>query len=116
MRTADRAAPWEMPDVKDRDLSAKNPLRPATAPEAGAVLPRAAAPDDAGSDEAAEKRRSLRPLLALKPYLMRHPVRLVGALAALVVAAMAMLTIPMAIRRRAKDPWAAHPPPTPAPA
>jgi len=52
-----------------------------------------------GSDEAASKRRSLRPLLALKPYLERHPVRLAAAGAALVVSAVAMLAVPMAVRR-----------------
>ena len=59
----------------------------------------AAGVEDSNAGEPAEKRRSLRPLLALKPYLMRHPVRLMAAVAALVVAAVAMLTIPMAVRR-----------------
>lgn len=78
-----------MPEAKDRDLSLTEPLRPAAVPDGPPVV----------SKDTEARRRSLRPLRALKPYLMRHPVRLVGALAALVVAAMAMLTIPMAIRR-----------------
>ncbi|MGE0024470.1 MAG: ABC transporter transmembrane domain-containing protein [Hyphomicrobium sp.] len=44
-------------------------------------------------------RRTLRPLLALKPYLLRHPGRLAGAFVALVVSAFAMLAVPMAVRR-----------------
>jgi ATP-binding cassette subfamily B protein len=51
------------------------------------------------AEEAEKARRSLRPLLALKPYLMRHPGRLAGAGVALVVSAAAMLTVPMAVRR-----------------
>jgi ATP-binding cassette subfamily B protein len=52
------------------------------------------------SDEAAsDARKSLRPLLALKPYLIRHPGRLAGAGVALVVSAAAMLAVPMAVRR-----------------
>ena len=78
-----------MPEVKDRDLRAIDSRRPATAPEGGAAV----------HEDADAKRRSLKPLLALKPYLMRHPLRLGAALAALVVAAVAMLTIPMAVRR-----------------
>jgi len=44
-------------------------------------------------------RRSLRPLLTLKPYLFRHPGRLAVAGVALVVSAGAMLAVPMAVRR-----------------
>ena len=43
--------------------------------------------------------RSLRPLLALKPYLQRYPAQLAGAAVALVVSAAAMLAVPMAVRR-----------------
>ena len=45
----------------------------------------AGAPDE----KPAAGRASLRPLLALKPYLLRHPTQLAGAAVALVVAAMA---------------------------
>jgi ATP-binding cassette subfamily B protein len=45
------------------------------------------------------KRRSLRPLLALEPYLVRHPGVLVLAGVALVVSALAMLAVPVAVRR-----------------
>jgi ATP-binding cassette subfamily B protein len=41
----------------------------------------------------------LRPLLAFKPYLLRHKLMLMGALAALIVAAGATLTVPLAVRR-----------------
>lgn len=45
-----------------------------------------------------KKRRSLRPLLTLLPYLTRHPWHLLGGLAALVVSAAAMLVVPFAVR------------------
>lgn len=52
-----------------------------------------------GSDAAAAKRRSLKPLLALKPYILRHRGVLVGAFFALVISALVMLALPMALRR-----------------
>ncbi len=59
-------------------------------------------------DTAAPERRSLRPLLALKPYLLRHPAQLAGAAVALVVSAMAMLAVPMAVRRIIDHGFGAH--------
>ncbi len=50
-------------------------------------------------DEAVAKRPSLKPLMGLKPYVMRHPWVLVGAGAALVISALAMLSVPLAVRR-----------------
>ena len=47
----------------------------------------------------AKPRRSLKPLLALKPYLMRQPITLALAGVALVVSALAMLSVPVAVRR-----------------
>jgi ATP-binding cassette subfamily B protein len=44
-------------------------------------------------------RRSLRPLLALVPYVQRYRGRIVAAVGALVVAAMATLAVPLAVRR-----------------
>jgi len=56
--------------------------------------------DSAGdSAEAKRKRVSLRPLMALKPYLVRHRAMLVTAFVALVVAAVATLAVPLAMRR-----------------
>ena len=50
--------------------------------------------------EAAPARAAkLRPLLALKPYLARHPRMVALALAALIASAVAMLVVPVAIRR-----------------
>ncbi|MEX2165583.1 MAG: ABC transporter transmembrane domain-containing protein [Methyloceanibacter sp.] len=46
-----------------------------------------------------ETRASLRPLLALRPYLLRHLGMLAAALLALFVAAGATLTVPLAVRR-----------------
>lgn len=54
--------------------------------------------DDTAADGKRE-RRSLRPLLALKPYLMRYPGVLAGAGLALVTSAVAMLVLPVAVRR-----------------
>jgi ATP-binding cassette, subfamily B, bacterial len=44
-------------------------------------------------------RGSVRPLLALKPYLLRHKGMLAGALVALLVSAGATLAVPLAVRR-----------------
>ena len=46
-----------------------------------------------------ETRASLRPLLALRPYLLRHRGMLAAALLALLIAAGATLTVPLAVRR-----------------
>ena len=52
------------------------------------------------SGEAAGRRRvNLKPLLALKPHLLQHKGMLAGAVLALVLSALAMLSIPMAVRR-----------------
>jgi ATP-binding cassette subfamily B protein len=51
------------------------------------------------NDQAEEQRPELRPLLALWPYLARHPLELTLAGVALVVSALATLVIPMAARR-----------------
>lgn len=54
-----------------------------------------------GEDSPSETRkgRSLRPLAAIKPYIVRHPLMLAAAVVALVVSAGAMLVVPMAVRR-----------------
>ncbi len=54
-------------------------------------------PGDRTSSESG--RRSLRPLLALKPYIMRHPLMLALAGLAMVASALAMLSLPLAVRR-----------------
>ena len=51
------------------------------------------------SDQGEEPRTELRPLLALWPYLARYKLQLALAGVALVVSAVAMLVIPMAVRR-----------------
>jgi len=56
-------------------------------------------PARAGTDGEPQRRTSLRPLLALRPYLARHPGTLTLAGIALVVAALVMLVVPMAVRR-----------------
>ncbi|MEQ1647602.1 MAG: ABC transporter transmembrane domain-containing protein [Hyphomicrobiaceae bacterium] len=45
------------------------------------------------------QRTSMKPLLALKPYILAHPKMLVAAAVAMVVSALAMLLVPMAVRR-----------------
>lgn len=67
------------------------------------------APAQAGPETGApETKRSLRPLLALKPYLLRHRTMIVGALIALVLSALAMLAVPMAVRRMIDVGFASH--------
>ncbi|HEX2843552.1 ABC transporter transmembrane domain-containing protein [Hyphomicrobium sp.] len=68
----------------------------------------AASPLSSDGQDAASGRRSLRPLLALKPYLLRYPAQLAGAAVALVVSAMAMLAVPMAVRRIIDHGFGAH--------
>lgn len=58
--------------------------------------PRQAAND--ADETRARKQRSLRPLVALLPYLTRHPLYLAGGLLALVASAAVMLAFPFAIR------------------
>jgi len=58
-------------------------------------------PATGGSPEAGTggRMRSVKPLLALKPYLMQHKGMLAAALLALVLSAVAMLSVPLAVRR-----------------
>ena len=56
-----------------------------------------AAPADTGTPAA--RRRDVRPLLNLLPYVMRYRGRAVAALSALIVAAVATLAVPIAVRR-----------------
>ena len=52
-------------------------------------------PDVAANAEAASPTpRQLRPLLALRPYIARYPYMVVAALAALILSAATMLTVP----------------------
>jgi ATP-binding cassette, subfamily B, bacterial len=60
---------------------------------------RQAAGTETPEREAAQERRSLHPLIALKPYLLRHKGMLGAALIALLVAAAATLAVPLAVRR-----------------
>ena len=59
----------------------------------------AAASNDQPGDSAPAGRRRLRPLMALMPYALRYPGLLAGAAAALIVASLATLVVPLAIRR-----------------
>jgi ATP-binding cassette subfamily B protein len=52
-----------------------------------------------GGVEGAGRLRSIQPLIALKPYLIRHKGMLIAGLLALVLSAVAMLSVPLAVRR-----------------
>jgi ATP-binding cassette subfamily B protein len=54
---------------------------------------------DTNGETGAPRRRRLRPLVALWPYVWRHPGMVSTALVALVASAGAMLTVPVAVRR-----------------
>src|SRR5262249_60111692 len=65
-------------------------------PVVAAAAERAAAP---GPAEPAAPRRKLRPLLGLKPFVTRYKGRAAAALGALLVASIATLAVPVAVRR-----------------
>src|SRR5262245_29207743 len=56
-------------------------------------------PASEAADEVRQGRASLRPLLALKPYVLRYRGMIAAALAALIVSAAATLAVPLAVRR-----------------
>jgi ATP-binding cassette subfamily B protein len=51
------------------------------------------------TEDGPPRRRQIQPLLALWPYIWRHPGMVAMALVALVLSAAAMLTVPVAVRR-----------------
>src|SRR5205807_2213868 len=65
----------------------------------GRGLDAAEVAEPAAASEAARKRPRLAPLLALKPYVLRYRWQVSGALLALLVAAIATLAVPIAVRR-----------------
>ncbi|MDQ0474450.1 ABC transporter transmembrane domain-containing protein [Labrys wisconsinensis] len=58
-----------------------------------------AAETPAPGDGRAERRRALRPLLALAPFALRYKVRIIAAFFALLAASAATLVVPVALRR-----------------
>src|SRR3977135_2312212 len=58
-----------------------------------------AAPQPAAAPETAARRRKLRPLLGLTPFVARYKGRVAGALVALLVASLATLAVPISVRR-----------------
>ena len=56
-------------------------------------------PASEAAGEVKDGRASLRPLLALKPYVLRYRGMIAAALAALIVSAAATLAVPLAVRR-----------------
>ena len=79
-------------------IASKTELQPAAVEAA----PTAAAP----APEA--RSRSIKPLLGLVPFVMRYRARVVAALIALVVAAVATLAVPIAVRRMIDNGFDAH--------
>src|SRR6266853_3990808 len=73
----------------------------AVEPTAAEAAPQAAAPTAAA-------RRSVRPLIGLIPFVARYKGRAVAALIALVVAAVATLAVPLAVRRMIDNGFDAH--------
>jgi ATP-binding cassette subfamily B protein len=69
------------------DVTAPEAMAPATVPDATPVL-------DAGS-----RRGKLRPLAGLMPFVARYKGRAIAALVALLVASLATLAVPIAVRR-----------------
>ncbi len=63
------------------------------------AIPTSGASSAVGTEQKAKKAKSLRPLLMLRPYILKHPRMLALAGLALVVSAIAMLAVPMAARR-----------------
>jgi ATP-binding cassette subfamily B protein len=60
------------------------------------------------AEEASRARLSLKPLLALKPLILAHKGALWGAVIAVIVSAVAMLAVPMAVRRMIDNGFAAN--------
>jgi ATP-binding cassette subfamily B protein len=59
-------------------------------------------------ENASKGRASLKPLLALKPLILAHKGALWGAMIAVVMSAVAMLAVPMAVRRMIDNGFGAH--------
>jgi ATP-binding cassette subfamily B protein len=72
---------------------------PPRSPEAERPVSRRSRSNDTTDDGAERKSRSLKPLLALKPYLLAYPSHLAAAGLALIVSSAAMLSVPLAVRR-----------------
>ncbi len=66
-------------------------------PDVAVIVPELVAPETTSQTE--KRRRSIRPLLGLLPFVARYRGRAVAALVALVVAAVATLAVPIAVRR-----------------
>ncbi|AGK58844.1 lipid A ABC exporter family, fused ATPase and inner membrane subunits [Hyphomicrobium denitrificans 1NES1] len=60
------------------------------------------------AEDASRARLSLRPLLTLKPLILAHKGALWGAVIAVIVSAVAMLAVPMAVRRMIDNGFAAN--------
>ena len=77
-----------------------NVVERGVAPDSTPAAPPAAAAPDAAVAEAARARGvKLRPLAALKPYVLRYRWRAIAAFCALLVAALTTLAVPVAVRR-----------------
>lgn len=80
---------------------------PTMARSASATIAPVSTAEAVGQD-GSDKRRSLTPLLTLKPLILKYKGALVAAFAAMVVSAIAMLTVPLAVRRMIDHGFGAH--------
>ncbi len=99
-----RADPLKQPSDAERPTvpTALNPVTSAYSKPASVTSPGVPVETGPSNGEVATKQRgfaSLKPLMALKPYLFAHPAHVTAALMALIVSAVAMLSVPMAVRR-----------------
>jgi ATP-binding cassette subfamily B protein len=74
------------------DATLREPIAPSAAPAAAAA-------DTPAAAEAGARRGKLRPLMGLTPFVARYKGRAAAALGALLVAALATLAVPIAVRR-----------------
>src|SRR5690242_533850 len=75
------------------DATLREPIAPSAAPAAGAAA------DTRAAAEPAARRGRLGPLMGLRPFVARYKGRAAAALGALLVASLATLAVPIAVRR-----------------
>jgi ATP-binding cassette subfamily B protein len=78
------------------DVTLREPMAPSIAPTAAPPAPAAAA---GAATEPSARRGKLRPLLGLKPFVARYKGRAAAAVVALLIASVATLAVPVAVRR-----------------
>jgi ATP-binding cassette subfamily B protein len=84
-------------NVISQSIAAKTELSGAGRDAVETAVPESAAVPEKAA--AAARRRSIKPLLGLVPFVMRYRGRAIAALIALIIAAVATLAVPIAVRR-----------------